>query len=52
MESMIQQSFKGKSVLITGGLGFIGSNLILHIIDKSEIQRLVIARHLLRDLAD
>src|SRR5256885_14234886 len=29
------------NLLITGGAGFIGSNLIQHIIDKPEIQRLV-----------
>jgi dTDP-glucose 4,6-dehydratase len=29
------------NLLITGGAGFIGSNLIRHIIDKLEIQRLV-----------
>ena len=29
------------NLLITGGAGFIGSNLIQHIIDKAEIQKLV-----------
>ena len=29
------------NLLITGGAGFIGSNLIFHIIDKPRIQRLV-----------
>jgi dTDP-glucose 4,6-dehydratase len=29
------------NLLVTGGAGFIGSNLIFNIIDKSEIQRLV-----------
>ena len=29
------------NLLITGGAGFIGSNLIHHIIDKPEIQKLV-----------
>jgi dTDP-glucose 4,6-dehydratase len=29
------------NLLVTGGAGFIGSNLILHIIDKPEIRRLV-----------
>ena len=28
-------------LLITGGAGFIGSNLIHHIIDRPEIERLV-----------
>ncbi len=29
------------NLLITGGAGFIGSNLIQHIIDRPEITRLV-----------
>ncbi len=29
------------NLLVTGGAGFIGSNLIHHIIDKPEIRRLV-----------
>src|SRR5882762_10148201 len=29
------------NLLITGGAGFIGSNLIQHVIDKPEIKRLV-----------
>jgi dTDP-glucose 4,6-dehydratase len=29
------------NLLVTGGAGFIGSNLILHVIDKPEVKRLV-----------
>ena len=29
------------NLLLTGGAGFIGSNLIQHIIDKPELKRLV-----------
>src|SRR5580698_5544206 len=29
-------------LLVTGGAGFIGSNLVQHIIDKPEIERLVV----------
>jgi dTDP-glucose 4,6-dehydratase len=28
-------------LLITGGAGFIGSNLIQHVIDRPEVERLV-----------
>src|SRR2546423_1074716 len=31
----------GLKLLVTGGAGFIGSNLILHIIDRTEIEVLV-----------
>ena len=34
-------SFKQSNVLITGGLGFIGSNLIQHIIDRAELEALI-----------
>jgi dTDP-glucose 4,6-dehydratase len=37
---MREQTNKMK-LLVTGGAGFIGSNLILHIIDRPEIERLV-----------
>ena len=29
-------------LLVTGGAGFIGSNLVHHIIDKPEIERLIV----------
>ena len=39
---MNEASQKGLRVLVTGGAGFIGSNLVHAILPKSEVRRLVV----------
>ena len=36
-----KRALAGKTLLVTGGAGFIGSNVVHHVIDRPDIQKLV-----------